>query len=142
MNQARAERGGTGRAPALAAALAVVVGLTMTTPTAGQAGPSGFRCPTTGRLISVGASTHEVRTRCREPDEARSTVELRTVRETVRRWVNGVAQEVTQERTVEVPVDEWTYDFGRARFIKFLRFENGRLLSVTEGQKGSGAESD
>jgi hypothetical protein len=123
----------------LVGALGVLVALAI--PAGGQAGTSGFRCPTTGRLISIGASTHEVRTRCREPDEARTTVELRTIRETVRRWVNGVAQEVTQERTVEIPVDEWTYDFGRARFIKFLHFEYGRLLSVTEGQKGS-ADSD
>lgn len=106
-------------------------------PGVGQAGQSGFRCPTTGRLISVGASTYEVRTRCREPDEARSTIELRTIRERVRRWVNGVAHEVEVERTVEVPVDEWTYDFGRERFIKQLRFEHGRLLSVSEGGKGS-----
>jgi hypothetical protein len=129
MNQARDQSGRTRGAEGRVGVLAVLVALTVAAPGTGQAGTSGFRCPTTGRLISVGASTHEVRTRCREPDEARSTVELRTVRETVRRWVNGVAQEVTQERTVEVPVDEWTYDFGR-------------LLSVTEGQKGSGAEAD
>ena len=140
MNQARDRSDGTRRIAGLVGIMAVAAALF--SPAGGQAGTGGFRCPTTGRLISVGASTHEVRTRCREPDEARSTVELRTIRETVRRWVNGVAQEVTQERTVEVPVDEWTYDFGRARFIKFLRFEHGRLLSVTEGQKGSGAESD
>jgi hypothetical protein len=86
----------------------------------------------------VGASTHEVRTRCREPDEARSTVEVRTIRERVQRWTNGVAHDVTVERTVEIPIDEWTYDFGRTRFLQFLRFEHGRLLSVGEGSKGTG----
>lgn len=116
---------------------ALLLAIALVVPGMGQAGQSGFRCPTTGRLISVGASTYEVRTRCREPDEARSTIELRTIRERVRRWVNGVAQEVEVERTVEVPVDEWTYDFGRERFIKLLRFEHGRLLSVGEGAKGS-----
>lgn len=103
-----------------------------------HSGPSGFRCPTTARLISVGHTTQEVRSRCREPDEARATVELRTVRETVRRWVQGVAREVTVERTVEVAVDDWTYDFGKNRFMHFLRFENGRLIAVREGGYGSG----
>lgn len=117
---------------------ALLLGVAMAIPAGGEAAQSTFRCPTSGRLISVGASTYEVRNRCREPDETRSTVELRTIRETVRRWVNGVAQEVEISRTVEVPVDEWTYDFGRERFIKLLRFEHGRLLSIAEGPKGSG----
>src|SRR6185503_17284466 len=106
-------------------------------PGRGEAG-GGFRCPTTGRLISLGASTLEVRGRCREPDEARSAVEARTIRERVRRWVAGAFREVTEERTVEIPIDEWTYDFGRNRFLTYLRFENGRLSSVGDGPKGSG----
>ncbi len=80
----------------------------------------------------------EVRNRCREPDDARTTVEFRTIREKVRRWVDGIAQEVTVERTVEVPIEEWTYDFGRNRFVHFLHFEQGRLISVREGGKGTG----
>lgn len=111
--------------------------LSLAIPGSGEAG-GGFRCPTTGRLISLGASTLEVRARCREPDEARSTVEWRTIRERVRRWVAGESREVTEERTVEVLIDEWTYDFGSNRFIKYLRFENGRLASAGDGPKGSG----
>jgi hypothetical protein len=101
-----------------------------------HAGPSGFRCPTTGRIVSLGQSLLEVRNKCREPDDAQTTVEYRTIRETVRRWVRGAGVDVTVERTVEVPVDEWTYDFGRNRFIQFLRFESGRLVSIGEGEKG------
>ena len=121
-----------GLGTACALAFVSVVGLGNT----GTAGPSGFRCPTTGRLISTDQSLLEVRKKCREPDEARSSVELRTVREKVRRWVNGVALEESLERTVEVPVDEWTYDFGPSRFIEYLRFEYGRLISIREGGKG------
>jgi hypothetical protein len=117
------------------AAIALAVALLL--PSDGQAA-GGFRCPSSGRLISLGASTLEVRNRCREPDEIRSTVEHRTVRERVRKWIGGAFQEVWVERTVEVPIDEWTYDFGANRFMKFLRFENGRLHSVGEGPKGSG----
>lgn len=115
---------------------AVALALALLLPAGGQAG-SGFRCPTSGRLISLGASTLEVRNRCREPDEIRSTVEHRTIRERVRKWVDGVFQEVWVERTVEVPIDEWTYDFGSHRFMQFLRFENGRLHWVGNGPKGS-----
>jgi hypothetical protein len=117
----------------------LALGVTAGMSTNAKSGPSGFRCPATGRLISVGQSQVEVRNRCGEPDETRPSVDVRTVRETVRRWVNGVAHEVTVEHTIEVPVDEWTYDFGRNRFIQFLHFEYGRLISVLEGGKGGGA---
>lgn len=106
-------------------------------PRLARAGSSGFRCPTTGRLISLGQTTFEVRNRCGEPDDRQASVEQRTVREKVRRWVDGVAGEVVVERTIEVPVEEWTYDFGRHRFIEFLRFESGRLISTGEGGRGS-----
>src|SRR4051812_29420561 len=97
----------------------------------------GFLCPSSGRLISVGAPTEEVRRRCREPDDVQRRVELRTVRETRRVWTNSAAGEVVVERTVEVPIEEWFFDFGSTRFTKLLRFETGRLVSVEEGAKGS-----
>ncbi|MES1207075.1 MAG: DUF2845 domain-containing protein [Pseudomonadota bacterium] len=115
-----------------------LLGIAAGAPTVAESGPSGFRCPATGRLISLGQSLHEVRTRCREPDDAHVTVETRTIRERVRRWAGDVGQEVSVERTVEIPVEEWTYDFGRNRFVQFLRFENGRLISLWNGGKGSG----
>jgi hypothetical protein len=37
---------------------------------------------------------------------------------------------------VEVVIDELTYDFGSTRFIEYLRFENGRLMSITDGEYG------
>jgi hypothetical protein len=101
------------------------------------AGTSGFLCPSSGRLISVGQMTEEVRRRCREPDDIQHRIDLRTVRETSRRWVNGIAQEVTVERTIEVPIEEWFFDFGSTRFTKLLRFESGRLVYVEEGSKGT-----
>jgi hypothetical protein len=102
------------------------------------AGATGFLCPSSGRLISVGQGAEEVRRRCREPDDIQRRVEFRTVRETTgRRWVGGVYQDVTVERTVEVPIEEWFFDFGSTRFTKVLRFESGRLVFVEEGAKGT-----
>lgn len=102
-----------------------------------MAGASGFLCPSSGRLISVGQMAEEVRRKCREPDDVQRRVDLRTVRETQRRWVNGIGADVTVERTVEVPVEEWFFDFGSTRFTKVLRFESGRLVYVEEGAKGT-----
>lgn len=102
------------------------------------AGPSGFVCPSTRRLVSLGQSPLEVTSKCRAADEVRAFVETRTVRETVRQWDARLGRmvEVSVERTVPVSIEEWTYDFGRNRFMKRLRFENGRLIAIEEGPKG------
>jgi hypothetical protein len=38
-------------------------------------------------------------------------------------------------RDVEVLVEEWTYNFGRSRLRKVLRFENGRLTDIFSGSR-------
>jgi hypothetical protein len=125
----------------IVALLLAAVGLSLAaagaSPSAAYAGATGFLCPSSGRLISVGARTDEVRKKCREPDDIQKRTELRTVRETRRRWTNGVAEDVVVEQTVEIPIEEWFYDFGPARFTKTLRFETGRLVFVEEGAKGT-----
>ena len=98
----------------------------------------GFRCPGTGRLISKGDSTDQVVARCREPDASSQHREQRTVRQRVRRWLRGVLVEVEEERSVEVIVDRWTYDFGKERFVRHLLFENDRLVSIRDGARGNG----
>lgn len=112
----------------------LVAGIAVTPPV--DAGPSGFRCPDTGRLISKGDSLYEVRRKCREPDDSHQRMEYRTIRQRVGRWYNGVMIEHAEERVVEVVVDEWVYDFGRHRFVEHLVFESGRLISVVEGERG------
>jgi hypothetical protein len=63
-------------------------------------------------------------------------VERRTRKEKVRRWVQGVAEEFTEEREVEVVLDEWIYDLGPRRFIRTVTFENGRVVYVESGERG------
>jgi hypothetical protein len=41
------------------------------------------------------------------------------------------------ERTVEVVVDEWTYDMGPHDFVRYLKFEHDKLLTVTTGGYGT-----
>jgi len=40
-------------------------------------------------------------------------------------------------RISNIDIEEWTYNFGANRFIYFLRFVNGRLNRIEEGQVGS-----
>lgn len=119
------------------ALLVLASGATALSGAVARAGSQGFLCPSSGRLISVGLRTDEVKQRCREPNDVQSHLELRTVREIRRRYENGAAAGVEIETTVQVSVEEWFYDFGPTRFTKTLRFEDGRLVNVVEGAKGS-----
>jgi hypothetical protein len=90
---------------------------------------TGMRCGQ--KLVGRGDSTYIVRQKCGEPVEVLSRVELRSVSDAQQlykgRWVQ-------LQRTIEVPVDEWLYDFGSQRFMRRVTFENGRLVHVeTEG---------
>jgi hypothetical protein len=37
---------------------------------------------------------------------------------------------------VQVEIEQWTYDLGRSKFVRFLAFENGILISITTGGYG------
>ena len=91
------------------------------------------------KLVSDGDTLYDVRSRCGNPDNAIQRVEFRTVRQ----WVQGpcinndprrCGQVV--ERTIEVTIDEWIYDFGRHQFISYVTFEQGRLISIVSGARG------
>ncbi|HKY40951.1 MAG TPA: DUF2845 domain-containing protein [Polyangiaceae bacterium] len=92
------------------------------------------------RIISSGDSRYEVRTVCGEPDDAVQRVAYRT---TGGRVAGPCTREdgkqrcgQSREEVIEVVIDEWVYDFGRNRFIEYLTFEQGRLLSVRTGSYG------
>ena len=42
----------------------------------------------------------------------------------------------TEERTVEVVIERWTYDFGSNRLVHYLRFEEDELVDVKVGGYG------
>src|SRR4051812_45246107 len=98
----------------------------------------GMRCGT--KLVSDGDTLYDVQRRCGDPKFMTRKIEQRTIR----RWVSGVcAPGVAQaqcgqivERTVEVQIDEWTYDFGPTQFVRYVIFEDGRLLRVISGSYG------
>jgi hypothetical protein len=93
-----------------------------------------------GRIVSDGDSRYEVKATCGEPDDATRRVEYRTLRGRVVGPCANVSGklrcEKTEEQVVEVVIDEWTYDFGKNRFIEYLTFEQGKLVSVRSGSYG------
>jgi hypothetical protein len=111
----------------------------LSTWSAGSAQADGMRCGR--RLVSEGDLLYEVRERCGDPDATSQRVEYRTVRA----YEAGACyQEQGQvrcgrmvERTIEVVIDEWVYDRGEHKFVRYLTFEQGRLAHVRTGHYGS-----
>lgn len=94
-----------------------------------------------GRIVSTGDSRYDVRSVCGEPDDVAQHVEYRTARGRVsgpcaRDGSGKLRCADTREEVFEVVVDEWIYDFGKNRFVEYLTFEQGHLLSVREGSYG------
>ena len=92
------------------------------------------------RIVSTGDSRYQVRSVCGEPDDATQRIEYRTLRGRAAgpctRSGGKTRCGQTEEIVVEIVVDEWTYDFGRNRFIEYVTFEQGRLTSVKSGSYG------
>jgi hypothetical protein len=72
-----------------------------------------------------GLSQYEVLQRCGEPFFKDSHYERRL--SVVKHGVSRLA---------DLRVDEWTYNLGPTQFLRILKFENGRLMSVTTGDRG------
>ena len=93
-----------------------------------------------GRIVSSGDSRYEVKAVCGEPDDASQRVEYRTLSGRVAgpcvREGGKLRCSQTREQVVEVVIDEWLYDFGKNRFIEYLTFEQGHLVSVRAGSYG------
>lgn len=94
----------------------------------------GFRCG--DRVVDVGDHMTEVQNKCGEPDFATQRNERRVVRRTLKVHRGAVEEWVTEEVEVDVPLDEWTYDFGSNAFLRFVTFENGQMVNVRTGGYG------
>jgi uncharacterized protein DUF2845 len=122
----------------LAPALLVLAAATIC-PSAGA--DSGFRCPS-GRLVSTGDHMREVRDKCGDPNGVTQRTEKRKIKVKVRRWLSPTEhEEISEEREIEVLLDEWTYDFGKERFIRHVTFEDARVVGVATGGYGTGSGS-
>jgi len=115
-------------------ALVVLAGLSVSS----NARADSLSCD--GRIVSSGDSRYDVKAVCGEPDDASQRVEYRTVSGRVAgpcvRDGGKIRCSQTREQVVEVVIDEWIYDFGRNRFVEYLTFEQGHLVSVRAGSYG------
>lgn len=97
-------------------ALTLLAMLVLPTLWASPATADSMRC--SGSLVRTGDRMFDVRRACGEPDVA---VTLHSV--------------ATSAGLVPVE-EEWQYNFGRQRLIRFLRFQNGRLTQIRSGGRG------
>jgi hypothetical protein len=126
----------TGLGSALGLGFVLVGLLWLAAPAASADSDSGFRCG--ARLVNTGDHMAEVREKCGDPDLVTTRVAKRTQKQKIRRWSpEGIAEEFTEEREIEVLLDEWVYDFGEKRFMRYVGFENNRVVDIQTGNRGS-----
>ena len=96
------------------------------------------------KLVLVGDSMHDVKAKCGEPDDATHRTEIRTVTHEVSEPCENPQHHARCTRSVEssidIAIDEWTYDFGPDRFVEKLKFENGTLVEIADGGYGTKAD--
>jgi hypothetical protein len=111
----------------LVLAAVVAFGSLIIPPAPPAAADGGFRCGT-GRLVRDGETEDDVARKCGDPDAVRTWTESQ--KESV--WQNGHKV----EREVVIVYDEWKYDLGRDRLIRYVTFVQGRLSRVHTGSYG------
>lgn len=91
-------------------------------------------------IISVGDRAAKVRTACGEPDYVDRWHEKRIVRDHSnpfayrRREYDTSREPIITEKYVTI--EEWTYNLGSNKFIRYLIFENGLLQEILLGGYG------
>jgi hypothetical protein len=92
------------------------------------------------RIVQIGDSAYDVKSLCGTPDWIETRTESRFVRRVVNAQCPGGSPTsrcaTVVEEAVQVPIEEWTYDFGSQRFIEYLTFEQGKLAHARLGNYG------
>ena len=117
--------------------VAVAIASTMSAAAVAHTDESSFRCPT-DRSIKLGDPLFEAKGICGDPTH----VVQRNEREKVglkARHISGTGRDFIEERMINLEVEEWYYDLGSKRRSRILRFENGRLATISFGKFGGGA---
>ena len=114
-----------------------ILGLSLLFVGAANAVASDFVCGS--HIVTVGERRYDILNKCGTPSHVESWEEVRIRRWDVAPWVLTPARrsEWPSLYTNElVTIEEWEYNLGPNRFIRYLRFENGRLTKVTTGDYG------
>jgi hypothetical protein len=113
-----------------------ILGVTLLFFTASVVMADSFSCGS--RIVSIGDRKQDVLRKCGDPSHVEYRGEVRTMRDVGPR-LQGIQIGLSRRPLfVEelVTIEEWEYNLGSTRFIRYLQFENGRLTSITEGDYG------
>ena len=91
-----------------------------------------------GRLVSIGDSRAEVKSKCGEPDRFSQWQEDQGT--VVARIFNYETERYQAPVRVDTPIrmETWIYDFSPTRLVRTLHFENDRLIRIETGPKVGG----
>ena len=105
-----------------------------------------MRCGT--KLVSIGDSKAEVLLKCGEPmlQETIAFKEQTEYGELAQKYPlllkHGLLKKNSdgvviggRKSTVTLPVDQWTYNLGKGRFLRMLLFEGGKLVAIESGDR-------
>jgi len=94
-----------------------------------------IRCD--GHIVSIGASTTEVKETCGLPDHTEQWEESQGSE--VSRLFDYESERYLAPKLIIGPIkmERWTYKLGSNKFIRYLEFQNGRLIRIKTGDKGS-----
>ena len=81
--------------------------------------------PCDGDEIKPGLTQYEILQRCGDPSFKDTRQEERLAN----------ADEHSKRLSIN-RIDEWTYNFGPNKFLRILKFENGKLVNVETGDRG------
>lgn len=96
---------------------------------------SDFRCG--ANIISLGDRKFDVLRKCGNPDNVEVREEVRIKRDLgTHFFLPGEEPPRFLFAKELVTVEEWEYNLGPGRFIRYLTFENGRLIKITTGDYG------
>ena len=96
---------------------------------------SDFRCGS--EIIGLGDRKYDVLKKCGNPDNVEVWEEVGIKRDLGSRlFLPGEEPPGFPFAKIFVTVEEWEYNLGPGSFIRYLRFENGRLIKITTGDYG------
>jgi hypothetical protein len=93
-------------------------------------------CRCGNKLVSTGDTKAEVLSKCGPPAFSEQRTEERVERIHGESHYNQGELREPIVGKVEVNIDEWYYNFGPTRFIQIFRFENGKLVTIENGNYG------
>jgi len=99
------------------------------------ASASDFRCGSD--IISPGDREFDVLRKCGNPDNVEVRQEIRIKRDLgAHLFLPGEEPRGFLFAKELVTVEEWEYNLGPGSFIRYLTFENGRLIKIATGDYG------